>query len=106
MGTTIRKHHNTAFKSKVALEAIQERETINQIATRYEIHPNLVTQWKKQLLDSLPDCFSRKRLKGNKEKNTNDELYQQIGKLKVENDWLKKKSELLRPGKMHADRER
>ena len=103
MSTKTRKSHNAAFKSKVALEAVQERETINQIATRYEIHPNLVTQWKRQLLDSLPDCFSRKRLNDDKEKATNDELYQQIGKLKVENDWLKKKYESIRPGKTHVN---
>lgn len=97
-----RKSHNAAFKVKVALEAVQERETINQIASRHEIHPNLVTQWKKQLLDSLPDCFSRKRLCDNKEQAVNDELYQQVGKLKVENDWLKKKYESIRPGKTYA----
>ena len=80
---TKRKHHNAALKSKVALEAIQERETMNQIASRYEIHPNLVTQWKKQLLDSLPDCFSRKRLSSNKEKTVNDELYQQLSLIHI-----------------------
>lgn len=100
MSTKKRKSHNAAFKAKVALEAVQERETINQIASRYEIHSNLVTQWKKQLLDSLPDCFSRKRL--NDDKTIHDELYQQIGKLKVENDWLKKKYESIRPGKTYA----
>ena len=102
MSTKKRKFHNAAFKVKVALEAVQERETINQIATRHEIHPNLVTQWKRQLLDSLPDCFSRKRHRDDKEKTVNDELYQQIGKLKVENDWLKKKYESIRPGKTYA----
>lgn len=93
MGIKDRKYHGAAFKSKVALEAIQERETINQIATRYEIHPNLVTQWKRQLIEHLPDCFARKRKKGSKEDTFKDELFQQIGKLKVENDWLKKKYE-------------
>jgi transposase len=93
MGIKNRKHHTAAFKSKVAMEAIQERETINQIASRYEIHPNLVTQWKRQLLESLPDCFARKRKKESKEDALKDELFQQIGKLKVENDWLKKKYE-------------
>ena len=93
MGTKKRKYHSGALKSKVALEALKEQETINQIASRYEIHPNLVTQWKRQLLESLPDCFSRKRRKGSEEETIQNELYQQIGKLKVQNDWLKKKHE-------------
>lgn len=93
MGIKNRKYHNAAFKSKVALEAIQERETINQIASRYEVHPNLVTTWKAQLLESLPDCFARKSKKTNSEEVSTEELYQQIGKLKVQVDWLKKKHE-------------
>lgn len=103
MSNNKRKYHSAAFKAKVALEALQEDETINQIASRHEIHPNLVTQWKRQLLDSLPDCFSRKRHKGNKDEAIKDELYQQIGKLKVENEWLKKKAESVRPGKTYAN---
>lgn len=102
MGNDKRKYHSATFKAKVALEALQERETVNQIASRYEIHSNLVTQWKRQLIDSLPSCFARKQNKLSKEDDLKDELYQQIGKLKVELDWLKKKSELLNPGKTHA----
>lgn len=103
MGTKNRKYHNASFKAKVAVEAIQERETINQIATRYEIHPNLVTQWKRQLLDNLPDYFARKRHENDKDQALKDELYQQIGKLKVENDWLKKKSESINSRKANAN---
>jgi transposase len=93
MGIKDRKYHTSAFKAKVAMEAIQERETVNQIASRYEIHANLVTQWKRQLIENLPDCFARKRKKASKDDTIKDELFQQIGKLKVENDWLKKKYE-------------
>ena len=103
MGTNKRKYHGAAFKAKVALEALQERETINQIASRYEIHPNLVTQWKRQLIDSSSDCFDRKRNQSIKEDNIKDELYQQIGKLKVELDWLKKKSESINSRKTHVN---
>jgi len=64
-------------------------------------HPNQITQWKKQLLDELPQIFADKRVKGNKGKDQDHQaleaqLYQQIGQLKVELDWLKKKSEQLR----------
>lgn len=93
MGIQKRKCYSASFKSKVALEAVQERKTINQIASRYEIHPNLVTTWKSQLLESLPDCFSRKKKKDSKNEALTNELYQQIGKLKVQLDWLKKKYE-------------
>ena len=103
MGSDKRKYHSAAFKAKVALEALQERETINQIASRHEIHPNLVTQWKRQLIDSLPDCFARKQHQATKEDGLKDELYQQIGKLKVEVDWLKKKSESLSPRKTYVN---
>ena len=102
MGTKKRKYHSAAFKGKVALEAIQERETINQIASRYEVHPNLVSSWKAQLLESLPACFARKGKKANNEEVSVEELYQQIGKLKVQIDWLKKKHESINRGKTHA----
>jgi transposase len=102
MGSDKRKYHSAAFKAKVALEALKERETINQIASRYEIHPNLITQWKKQLMDSSSDCFGKKQNQVSKEDVLKDELYQQIGKLKVEVDWLKKKSESLNPRKTHV----
>lgn len=94
---TKRRQHSAEFKAKVALEAIQGKRTINEIAAEHEIHPVQLQQWKKQALDGLADCFSTK-----KEKEAVDQealtaqLYQQIGQLKVELDWLKKKSEQLR----------
>ncbi len=96
MGLKKRKYHSAAFKAKVALAASQERMTINQIASQHEIHPNLVTQWKRQMLETLPDCFARNRSKPSKEKARNNELYQIIGQLKVQLEWLKKKSESIR----------
>jgi len=93
----IRKSHSAAFKAKVALEAIKKEKTIAQLSSEYGVHPNQITQWRKRLLDELPDIFSRKRKK--KETDTEAlqaELYRQIGQLKVELDWLKKKSEMLR----------
>jgi transposase-like protein len=88
-----RKQYNADFKAKVALEAIKGAKTINEIATAHELHPTQITLWKKQALEGLPDTFSSRRQQ--QEKSQSDltgELYQQIGQLKVELDWLKKKS--------------
>jgi transposase-like protein len=91
-----RKSYTAAFKVKIALEAIKGQRTINEIATHYGVHPNMVTLWKKQAIESLPDVFSTRRERDAQEEETlKAELYQQIGQLKVEIDWLKKKSELL-----------
>jgi len=88
-----RKPRSAQFKSQVALEALKNEKTINELASEYEIHANQISQWKRQLLDNLPDIFS----KGRSQKTQNDEalqarLYEEIGRLKVELDWLKKKS--------------
>ena len=93
---TVRKRYSAAFKAKVALEAVKKQKTIAQLSSEYGVHANQINQWRKQMLEQLPDLFSDKRKK--KEKNTEalqDELYKQIGQLKVELDWLKKKSEQL-----------
>ena len=91
-----RKTYTTEFKVKIALEAIKAQRTINEISGHYSIHPNQVTQWKKQALEGLPDAFSSRRARAAEdEEATKAQLYQQIGQLKVELDWLKKKSGLL-----------
>src|SRR6266508_372637 len=91
-----RKSYTAAFKVKIALEAIKGQRTINEIATHYGVHPNMVTQWKKQAVESLPAVFSTRRKPAAKgEEALKAELYQQIAQLKVELDWLKKKSGLL-----------
>jgi len=92
----IRRRFDSTFKAKVALEAIKKEKTVSQLSSEYGVHPNQIQQWKKQMLSELPGIFSRngKRSKEDKEALT-DELYKQIGQLKVELDWLKKKSEQL-----------
>jgi transposase-like protein len=87
-----RKRHSAEFKATVALAAVKEERTLTELASEYGVHPNQITQWKKQLLETLPEIFSQgqKREKENQEA-LQAELYQQIGKLKVEVDWLKKK---------------
>ena len=93
----VRRRHSAAFKAKVALEALKEEKTSAQLSTEYGVHTNQILQWKKKVLSELPDIFSagKKREFQNREK-TESELYRQIGRLKVELDWLKKKSEQLR----------
>ena len=88
-----RKNFSSEFKARVAVEAIRGEKTISEIASRYEVHPNVVGQWKKRALESLPDIFSGKqKAKSNEESELRDRLYQQVGQLKMELDWLKKKT--------------
>ena len=90
--TMQRRQHSGEFKAKVVLEALRAERTLNEIAADYRVHPLQITQWKKVALEALPQVLSSRR--GNQSKE--DEalkaaLYQQIGQLKVELDWLKKK---------------
>lgn len=88
-----RRRFGAAFKAKVALEAIKGLRTINEIAAEYEIHPNQVTKWKKQVLEDLPNIFSNGRAKRDiTDEAVKNRLYEEIGRLKVELDWLKKKT--------------
>ena len=88
-----RKKFSSDFKAQVALEAIRGEKTMAEIASIYEVHPNVVGQWKKQVLEQLPEIFSNgKRRRQDDESALRDRLYQEIGQLKVELDWLKKKT--------------
>ena len=81
------------FKAKVALDSLRGEKTIAELASQYEVHPGQINTWKKQALAALPGVFERKTGKpGNDTKIDSDQLFQQIGKLQVENEWLKKKS--------------
>jgi len=93
---SMRRRHDAALKAKVALEAIKGEKTIAQIASDFKVHPNVVRKWQKHVLEMLPDLFSdrRKRVEYDRDE-LEAELYRQIGQLKVELDWLKKKSQLL-----------
>ena len=87
-----RKKYSSEFKSKVALEALIGQRTLNEIASEYGVHPNQISQWKQQIKNALPDIFSRNGSKSNVNKEKLEaRLYQEIGRLKVELDWLKKK---------------
>ena len=90
-----RKRHDAAFRAKVALEAVRGEKTIAQLSSEYGVHSNQIRQWRKKLLEGLPSIFSDRRRRTEKEAaELTAELYRQIGQLKVELDWLKKKSAL------------
>lgn len=86
-----RKQYSSQFKAKVALEAVQNESTVAEIAQKYGVHPTMVNNWKRALLDGASNIFD----KGQKSQQQNDakvdELYRQIGQLKVERDFLSKK---------------
>lgn len=87
-----RKQHSAKFKFTVALEAAKGGQTVNELASAFGVHPSQVSQWKRQLVDEGPEMFSGQR-SGTKKKEASKEpeLYEQIGRLKMELEWLKKK---------------
>ena len=92
-----RKQHTAAFKGKVALEAVKGQRTVQELASSYGVHPNQITKWKRQLVAEAAEIFTRGGAHGNEAvEEERAELYQQIGKLQVELDWLQKKSGILR----------
>lgn len=91
----IRKKYSPQEKAKIALEAIKGELTVSQLTAKYGVHNTQILNWKKQALDRLSSAFSGKQESQQADQNAlTDELYKQIGQLKVELDWLKKKSEL------------
>ena len=91
--TNKRRRHSARFKFQVALEAAKETKTINQIASEYELHPNQVSLWKKQLLEEGISVFSSTTTRQQREQEAREtELYEQIGRLKMELELLKKKA--------------
>lgn len=88
-----RKQHSSTFKAKIALASLKEGETVNQLASRFEVHPTQVHQWRKVVVERAESLFGEV---GRPSKSTGEvemipELYEQIGRLKMELEWLKKK---------------
>jgi len=89
----IRKKHSASFKSKVALAAIREQKTTNQLTTEFSVHATQIGLWKKQALEGVSTAFSQKTKKKQVNQQVEiDELHRQIGQLIAERNWLKKKS--------------
>jgi transposase-like protein len=92
---TQRKRYSAEFKARVALEALKGHKTINELASLYGVHPTQITHWKHRLQKEVPQLFSARRDKREQDQEAlQAQLYQQIGQLKVELDWLKKKAGL------------
>lgn len=88
-----RKRHSAEFKAKVALDAVRGTKTINEIASEYGVHPTQIGQWKKQLQAGVREVFSGRHAKNAvREEVLTAGLYEEIGRLKMELEWLKKKS--------------
>ncbi len=88
-----RRQYRDEFKFKVALEASKGLKTLNELAGEYDVHPNQVSSWKKQLLEEGATVFRRSTARERREQSEREaELYEQIGRLKMELEWLKKKA--------------
>ncbi len=88
-----RQKFSSKFKAKVAIEALKGHQTVNQLASEFDVHPSQVNNWKKQLLEESSDIFSKGRKhQAENVEDERDKLFSQIGRLKVEVDWLKKKT--------------
>ncbi len=90
--TGTRTRYSASFKARVALEAAKQTRTLAELSGRYQVHSVQISQWKKQLLDGIESLFRDGRRRGRDESQAiQAELYEQIGRLKMELEWLKKK---------------
>lgn len=86
-----RKRYRPQFKLQVALEALQEKEPLSVLAQKHSIHPTQITQWKKQLKEKLKDFFTTGKPTSVQDEKLTEQLYQKIGRLEMDLEWLKKK---------------
>jgi len=90
-----RKSYSPQFKAKVALSAIRQEKTLSQLSAQFKVHPVAIARWKAHLLDQASAVFIDGRTQKQNDDPTVEELYQEIGRLKIELDWVKKKSQAL-----------
>ena len=95
MANPVRRIHDAHFKTKVVLEVLKGAKTLAQLSSEFGIHAQMITDWKRQTLEGIPTLFesatSKPSLSVEQREQIEAPLFQQIGQLKVENDWLKKK---------------
>jgi transposase len=91
MSKQSRRKFTSAFKTKVVLESLKERNSVEELSKKYEVHPTQINSWKREFLSKASELFDGKENKPAKDEIDSEKLYAQIGQLKVENDFLKKK---------------
>jgi len=89
-----RRNYSPEFKAEVALAAIKNEATLAELAARFEVHPNLITKWKRSLLEGAADIFGKDQKSRKIIEDQIDKLYRQIGRLQVERDFLARKLSL------------
>lgn len=92
MKTKSRRSFTAAFKAEVAVEALKERETLSELSTRYQVYSNMIKRWKQEFLDRSAEIFETSPPQENDFEAESERLFAKIGKLEMEQDWLKKNS--------------
>ncbi len=91
----MRKHHSSAFKAKVALAALKGDKTMSELSSEYEVHAGMITRWRNEAKEGLTGVFGKSDRKEVREyKGKVEDLYKTIGRIQVENEWLRKKLEV------------
>jgi transposase len=91
MSKQSRRKFTAEFKTKVVLESLKERSSIEELARKYEVHPTQINTWKREFLSKASELFGKKESEGEKPEIDVEKLYAQIGHLQVQNEFLKKK---------------
>ena len=91
----MRKSYSGNLKAKMAIDMIREQETVAELSAKYQVHRAMLTKYKKEAIEGLPELLSKTKKNKNDQQNLIEKLYMKIGQLEIENDWLKKKVETI-----------